>query len=92
MPPIIVAAKAIKEDLNAEELVEWSNNVLVGLILKGIKVFSYSSDGTAVERKVQTLLMQKHRGTKATYPVIHPTKGFVDVEVIYTNEFATLRH
>ena len=82
-PPIIVAMKAIPDDVDAEELVEWSNDVIEGLIKGGIKVFSYACDGTAVERKVQTLLMAKHQGTKATYPIIHPVNGFVDVEIIY---------
>ena len=82
MPPIIVAMKCILESVNAEELAEWSDEILVGLIKAGIKVFSYACDSTVVERKVETILMEKYMGTKAVFPIVHPSKGFVDVVII----------
>ena len=83
MPPIIITMKCIPETLGAEELAEWSNEIIVGLIQAGIKVFLYACDGTAVERKVQTLLMQMYRGTTAVFSIVHPTSGFIDIEGIY---------
>ena len=49
MPPLILAAKAIPNNLKAEKLHEYSMNIIKGLVEKKIKVVSYSCDGTETE-------------------------------------------
>ncbi|KAF9231491.1 hypothetical protein BU15DRAFT_82327 [Melanogaster broomeanus] len=56
VPPIILAAKAIPNDLAAPELVQYSLQIITGLRLHGLSVMSYACDGTEVERAVQRLL------------------------------------
>ena len=83
MPLIIVTMKCVPESVNVEELAEWSDEILVGLIKAGIKVFSYVCDGILVERKAKTILIEKYMGTKAVFPIVHLSKGFVDIKIIY---------
>ncbi|KAI0069937.1 hypothetical protein K474DRAFT_1609629 [Panus rudis PR-1116 ss-1] len=54
--PILVSALPIGDSNKAEELVQYSLKIIRGLIHLGIRVTSYSCDGTAVERQVQKLL------------------------------------
>lgn len=56
--PIIVAAMPILEDMNAERLFEMLQQILDGLIDEGIRIISYASDGTDVERKVAEKLFE----------------------------------
>ncbi|CAL1711140.1 unnamed protein product [Somion occarium] len=56
--PILVAALPIGESNKAEDLVGYSVQVIRGLVGLGIKVASYSCDGTETERKVQQLLCE----------------------------------
>ncbi|KAI0309338.1 hypothetical protein OF83DRAFT_1179744 [Amylostereum chailletii] len=59
VPPIIVAMKAIPGNLSTEVLYDLSLNILKGLINRGLKVISYSSDGTETERKIQHYLVER---------------------------------
>lgn len=59
IPTIIVAAEAIANNLSAEELHLKSRHVIEGLQTHGVNIVSYASDGAAVERKVQDLLVSE---------------------------------
>jgi hypothetical protein len=61
IPTIVVAAEAIANDLSADELYFKSKRVIEGLHNNGVNVVSYASDGAAVERAVQDLLVSKAR-------------------------------
>ncbi|CDO76140.1 hypothetical protein BN946_scf185027.g3 [Trametes cinnabarina] len=79
VPPLIVAAKAIPNNLSAEELYGLLIVVIRGLINAGVNVVSYSADGTEVERSVQKMLIDcselvckytiKHPATDEAIPV-----------------------
>src|SRR5579872_3384187 len=56
---MIVAAEAIPDNLSAEVLYSKSKQVIDGLKSHGVKVISYSCDGTEVERAVQDLLVAR---------------------------------
>jgi hypothetical protein len=62
--PIIVAAIPIGNDLDAETLYRYLENVLNGLLDRGIQVISYACDGTEVERSVQHLLVENAKWIK----------------------------
>ncbi|KAH9835199.1 uncharacterized protein C8Q71DRAFT_858853 [Rhodofomes roseus] len=59
IPPIVVAAIAIANDMNADNLVPLSDKILRGLIAREVQVVSYACDGTEVERSVQRLLTDR---------------------------------
>jgi hypothetical protein len=81
MPPLVVAAKAIPNSLKAEQLHEYSVNIIKGLVGRKIKVVSYSCDGTETERAVQRLL--KERAThRIQYKIKHPVPSLPDLVII----------
>ncbi|KAI0318142.1 hypothetical protein OF83DRAFT_1083107 [Amylostereum chailletii] len=59
IPPIIIAMMAIPGNLSAETLYNFTFDILSGLIRRGLKVISYSLDGTESERKIQHLLVEQ---------------------------------
>jgi hypothetical protein len=60
---MVVAAEAIADNLSAVELYPKSKQVIEGLQSHGIKVVSYASDGAAVERTIQDLLISEAKAT-----------------------------
>ncbi|KAI0825548.1 hypothetical protein BC629DRAFT_1586451 [Irpex lacteus] len=78
LPPIILAAKAIPDDLKVPELTEMSDYVIQGCLRHNLLVVSYACDGTDTERGVQTRLVElapQHR----TYSLPHPVTGCDDI-------------
>lgn len=71
--PIIVAARAIPNNLTVSELYSYTHEILDGLLRHGIRVVSYASDGTDTERGVQSSLVEK-AATHARYTIPHPDK------------------
>lgn len=53
MPPTIIAILPITDSLNVPQLLDLHERIIFGLLERGIKVVSYSSDGTETERSVQ---------------------------------------
>ena|SRR5882762_3283629 len=81
MPPLVVVAKAIPNNLKAEQLHEYSVKIIKGLVRRKIKVVSYSCDGTETERAVQRLL--KEQATHCIqYKIKHPVPGLPDLVII----------
>ncbi|KAF6745910.1 hypothetical protein DFP72DRAFT_778941, partial [Ephemerocybe angulata] len=71
IPPVIVAAKAIPDNLDGQTLSEMSLRVIRGLIGVGAKVVSYSSDGSEVERSAEKIMIAKADST-ITYEIPSP--------------------
>ena len=71
--PIIVAALPIPNDLNAEALLIYLEQILDGLLARKVKVTSYAADGTEVERKLQRLM--KAKGITKVYTIPNPRIG-----------------
>ena len=69
IPTIVVAAEAIANDLPADKLYFKSKRVIEGLQSHSVNVISYASDGAAVERAVQDLLIS---GAKAVLSIKVP--------------------
>ncbi|KAK7684416.1 hypothetical protein QCA50_012363 [Cerrena zonata] len=69
--PILVSALPIGESNDAEVLVEYSEAIIRGLISHGVRVSSYSCDGTETERKVERLLC-KRADDCVTYTIPSP--------------------
>ncbi|TCD62510.1 hypothetical protein EIP91_006784 [Steccherinum ochraceum] len=77
-PPIIVAARAISESNDAISLVGYLEPILHGLLERHVRVVSYSSDGTTIERNVQHSLLKTAdrveevvvKGSRAGVPAI----------------------
>jgi hypothetical protein len=59
MRPCVLAAIPIPNDLKAPQLLELAQTVIHGLVDTGIKVISYSCDGTETERAVQRGLREQ---------------------------------
>ncbi|KAH7905193.1 hypothetical protein BJ138DRAFT_1130617 [Hygrophoropsis aurantiaca] len=78
MPPLIVAAKAIPNDLNAKQLTPLSLKLIVGLLERDIIVVSYACDGTQIERVVQQMIVDSAPYI-ATYIIHHPCPGRPDI-------------
>lgn len=57
--PILVHAAPIGESNDTDVLAKLSEDIIRGLISSGIKVSSYSCDGTESERKVERILCQR---------------------------------
>ncbi|KZT40302.1 hypothetical protein SISSUDRAFT_1127329 [Sistotremastrum suecicum HHB10207 ss-3] len=70
IPTLLLAIKAIPSDLKADQLYEYSHEIIQGLSDMGLHVVSYACDGTEVERSVQRLIVQKAPTRKVTlrYP------------------------
>ncbi len=78
--PIIVAALPISNNLSAEQLVVYTQQILHGLFDRHIRVVSYACDGTETERAVQRLLVET-ADSKVTVQVKNPRSGCPDTEV-----------
>ncbi|TEB35306.1 hypothetical protein FA13DRAFT_1624301 [Coprinellus micaceus] len=68
--PIIVATLPIIDKLKAEHLFPLLQQILDGLIDRGIRVISYASDGTEVERKASDMLFDI--GEKVDFIIPNP--------------------
>jgi hypothetical protein len=80
VPPIIIAAKAILNNLNAQQLHEYSQYIIRGLLEEDIKIISYACDGTETERSVQNLIIE-HAPHRITYTIQHPKEGLAPIVV-----------
>ncbi|KAI0828200.1 hypothetical protein BC628DRAFT_1417789 [Trametes gibbosa] len=74
LPPLIIAAKPIPNNLTAAELYIYLRTILTGLFRCHIRVASYLCDGTETERAVQKLLLFGPDGSseQKTYAIPHP--------------------
>lgn len=74
IPAIIISALSISDKMGAEDLLKYLWDILTGLLSRGIKVSSYASDGSSVERSLQRML--ESRATHTKYISIkHPREG-----------------
>jgi hypothetical protein len=80
VPPIIIAAKAISNALNARQLHEYSQYIILGLLQGDIKIVSYSCDGTETERSVQSLIIE-HAPHSVAYTIRHPKQGLAPIVI-----------
>ncbi|KAF6743414.1 hypothetical protein DFP72DRAFT_827887 [Ephemerocybe angulata] len=80
--PIIVAALPISDALDHEDLFKLLRRVLDGLIDRGVRVVSYASDGTEVERKVQKELLKL--GTPVDRVIKNPFPNRPDTRFHFT--------
>ena len=80
IPPLILAAKAIPNNLTAQQLLSLSLGLIEGLVHRKIKVVSYACDGTETERSAQKLMMQK-ASFRYTYRIKHPFFGYDDIVI-----------
>lgn len=80
MPPLILAAKAIPNNLDAEDLYDYSVQIIRGLVRRGIQCISYACDGTETERSVQRLL-KAGAERLFTYSIKHPDSKFPDIVI-----------
>ncbi|KAL1751197.1 hypothetical protein FB107DRAFT_222515 [Schizophyllum commune] len=55
--PVVVAAKPLPENADAPFLLQWTLEIIRGLLAEGVNIVSYACDGTEVERAVQRLLV-----------------------------------
>ncbi|KAI0072552.1 hypothetical protein K474DRAFT_1559378, partial [Panus rudis PR-1116 ss-1] len=78
--PILVAALPIGESNKAEDLVEHSLQIIRELIKRGVRVASYSCDGTEVERRVQQLLIARADSTH-TYTIPSSPNGHYSLHI-----------
>lgn len=81
MTPIIVAAEAISDAMDAQSLAPLSLKILEGLITHGVKVVSYACDGTEVERSVQNIITQS-APRRITYNIKDPVSAGRDLTII----------
>lgn len=68
---IIVAAVGIPENLTAQELSDYLWEIISGFLIRGVKISSYASDGSTVERSTQRLLEERASSVK-TISIQHP--------------------
>ncbi|TFY61180.1 hypothetical protein EVJ58_g4673 [Rhodofomes roseus] len=81
IPPLILAAKAIPDNLDARELFVLSHELIVGLSERGVHVVSYACDGTETERSLQRLLMS-HSEARLTHTIAHPVPGLPALDIV----------
>ncbi|TFK59586.1 hypothetical protein BDN72DRAFT_944352 [Pluteus cervinus] len=79
--PLIVAALPIPNNFNVATLYPLTLQVLTGLITRGVKVVSYSCDGTETERKVQQQLIDEAK-TRISTTIHSPVPGGADVTLV----------
>jgi hypothetical protein len=77
--PVVVAAMAIANDLDAEILLNLLVKIMDGLVDQGIQVVSYACDGTEVECSVQWLFIKK--GQKIEHVIKNPCSGCPDTQI-----------
>lgn len=58
MPPLVLAAIAITDNVTSDQLNRYTNQIMGGLHRKNIWVVSYACDGTEKERANQRLMLQ----------------------------------
>ncbi|KAL1700129.1 hypothetical protein EV121DRAFT_214771 [Schizophyllum commune] len=73
--PILVAALALPNKVDAQFLLGWTLEIINGLLDQQINVVSYACDGTEVERSVQKLLLQSSDGLPLTHTIYNPSSG-----------------
>ncbi|ETW82370.1 hypothetical protein HETIRDRAFT_315019 [Heterobasidion irregulare TC 32-1] len=80
---IVTHVLAIPNSCDAEELQAYSDKIICGLVQRGLKVISYTCDGTETERKVQCCLI-RDSPFHITYTIQHPNPAvdFEDMTVI----------
>ncbi|KAI0671454.1 hypothetical protein C8Q78DRAFT_1153176 [Trametes maxima] len=71
VPPIVLAARAIPNNMSADDLHEVFKPLLDGLLERNIPVRSYTCDGTETERSLQRRLVQD-APFHITYTINHP--------------------
>ncbi|KAF7364532.1 hypothetical protein MVEN_00322200 [Mycena venus] len=75
--PLVVAAMPIPNDMTAEDLLIPLEKILYGLLNRKIRMVSYTSHGTEVERSVQQILLDK-ADRKITHTISNPIPGGKD--------------
>ncbi|TFK77245.1 hypothetical protein BDN72DRAFT_953706 [Pluteus cervinus] len=80
IPPIIVAALPIPDNLKVETLFPLSLQILRGLLSRGINVISYACDGTEIERKIQHQF-RKIATSHLRYTIASPAPGGADINI-----------
>ncbi|PPR00996.1 hypothetical protein CVT24_000570 [Panaeolus cyanescens] len=82
IPPILVAAVPIGDDMTVESLFQLLKVVIDGLIDHDIRIVSYASDGSEVERGVQERLLTL--GDMQVHTIRNPHPGRPDTQARYT--------
>ncbi|KAJ3780264.1 hypothetical protein GGU10DRAFT_279690 [Lentinula aff. detonsa] len=80
VPSYILAAKAIPNSSTVDELFQYSDRIIRGLLEKGVLVCSYSCDGTVVERNVQHRLESSAESTH-THTIFDPRSGHSSIVI-----------
>lgn len=71
IPTLIVAALSIPDNLDANDLLKFTWEILTGLLSRKIKVASYATDGSNVEQSVQDKL-EEHADKVINFRIKHP--------------------
>jgi hypothetical protein len=79
--PIVIAALPIGNSMKADQLVVLLQQVVDGLIDRGISIVSYACDGTEVERSVQRLFL--NLTSKREFKICNPHQGSKLVVIEY---------
>jgi hypothetical protein len=74
IPPLILAVIPISDSNSAEDLLVYMRKVINGLLGQGIRVVSYSCDGTEVERALTRSFLRFATST-VMYTFCHPKTG-----------------
>ncbi|PPQ84235.1 hypothetical protein CVT24_004308 [Panaeolus cyanescens] len=82
IPPVLVAAVPIGDDLTVHDLFPLLKTVIDGLIDHDIRIVSYASDGSEVERGVQERLLTL--GEKTVYVIKNPHHNRPDTCIRFT--------
>lgn len=80
LPPIIIAALPIADNLDATALVSLSRKIIDGLVAHNIRVVSYACDGTETERAVERLLVEQ-ADSIITQTITNPREGLPDIVI-----------
>ena len=80
IPPIIVAAVSIPENLSAADLFKYLWQIITGFLARDVKIASYASDGSTVERGIQHLL-EERATTIRIIPIRHGIDGQPDYPI-----------
>ncbi|KAK1222121.1 hypothetical protein PQX77_015048 [Marasmius sp. AFHP31] len=78
--PILLAAKAIPNTMDAATLTSYSMEIIRGLIKEGVNVVSYACDGTEVERGVQRRIISQ-ADEIVEFTISSPCEGGKDLAV-----------
>lgn len=84
IPPIIIAAVSIPENLLAADLFKYLWQIIMGFLACDVKIASYASDGSTVECRIQHLL-EKQATTTHIIPIRHGIDSQSDV--MYRHSF-----